>query len=356
MGEAIGTRNGTSGDRELLFIGPAANKAAKLLPDGGDRRLTKAIRDVLADDVAAFVEADGETFKIRRPTEEELATLLEDHHIDWSVSAAHKRLDEDLELFPAEKAGLFGASDRVDFDELSYTRSRLVEAATLFGDMSGFTAYVDGLRTDDERREAVRALHAIRKEMARVVKDDYQGVRVQYQGDRVEGVFNVPVDDAEGFSSEAVDAAIGLQSSFELVLKDLLPQIADLGIAVGVSQGTTIAARLGQRAHRDRICLGEEVLRAERNEEHVEKQEIGISGNVRDNLEDDVAEQFKWDEAKQCHVAKGLTHEKLALAKDAKAFNLGKEAFVRSTPAGPVITTRPSLDARPVKPSSNWSR
>ena len=355
MGEAIGTRNGTTGDRELLFIGPAANKAAKLLPEGADRRVTETVRDALPEDIAPFMEADGETFKIRRPTEAELASLLEDHEIEWSVSAARKRLDADLEQFPAEKAGLFGTSDRIDFDDLSYTRSRLVEAATVYGDVAGFTLYVDGLRTDDDRRESLRALHAIRKEMARVVKDDYQGVRVQFQGDRVQAIFNVPAEDAEEISTEAVHAAIGLQSSFELVLKDLLPRIAHLGLAVGVSQGTTIAARLGPRAHRDRICLGDEVLRAERNEEHVEKQEIGISGNVRDNLDGDLAEFFKWNDAKQCHVAKGLTHEKFGLASAAKAFNQGKEAYVTTTAGGPLISTRPTTQARPVKPSSNWS-
>ena len=32
IGDAIGTRNGMDGDRELLFLGRPANHAAKLLP------------------------------------------------------------------------------------------------------------------------------------------------------------------------------------------------------------------------------------------------------------------------------------------------------------------------------------
>lgn len=354
MGEAIGTRNGAAGDRELLFLGAPANHAAKLLRDA-DRRLTNAIQSVLPEDLAAYVERDEGHFKIRRPTEAELEQLLADHGIDWSAKDARKRLDDDLEGFPADAAGLFGATGRIDFDALSYSHSKLLGAATVYGDVSGFTAHVDSLSTDTDRREALRAFHAIRKEMARVVKDDYRGTRVQYQGDRVQGIFNVPVDDPEGFSREAVDAGIGLQSSFELVLKELLPQIAHLGIAVGVSQGTTIAARLGQRAHRDRICLGEDVGHAERNEEHVEKQEIGISRNVRDNLAEDLAAHFAWSDEKQCHVGTGLTHENLALEEDAKAYGLGKSAYVTSTLSGPVISTKPAPDARPVRPSSNWS-
>jgi class 3 adenylate cyclase len=356
LGDAIGTRNGTSGDRELLFVGAPANHAAKLLPDGVDRRTTQGVAEELTDDVGEFVEADGTTFKIRRPTVAELEDLLDAHGIEWSVDDAQERLDADLEQFPASKAGLFGTTDRIDFDTLSFTNSKLVEAATVYGDVSGFTKYIDGLASDDDRREALRAFHAIRKEMARVVKDDYRGTRVQFQGDRVQGVFNVPTDDTEGFCSEAVNAAIGLQSSFEQVLKKELPQIASLGFAVGVSQGTTLAARLGERAHRDRVCLGREVLRAERNEEHVDAEEIGISRNVHEHLDDNLATHFEWSDTKQCFVAKGLTHEKVVLAEDAKAYNEGRGAYVSAGATGPVISTRPDAATRQVKPSSSWRR
>ena len=39
-------------------------------------------------------------------------------------------------------------------------------------------------------------LHAIRREMATVVKTDHGGIRVQYQGDRVPGIFHMPKDDS----------------------------------------------------------------------------------------------------------------------------------------------------------------
>jgi hypothetical protein len=161
---------------------------------------------------------------------------------------------------------------------------------------------------------------------------------------------------AEDRAACARRGGIGLHSSFELVLKDLLPAIVSLGIAVGVSQGSTIAARLGPRAHRDRICLGDEVLKAERNEEHVEKQETGISGSVRENLDGDLATHFTWSDTKRCHVTKGLTHEKLALEEDAKAYNLGKSAYVTATASGPLTSSQSTPEARQVKPSSNSSR
>jgi hypothetical protein len=349
MGQAIGTRNGTSGDRELLFLGAPANHAAKLLdPEAAARRLTKAIADVLPGDLAAFVAADGDTFKLIRPTVTELKVLLERYGVEWSPEACADRLKADRDKFPADEANLWGTTAKIDFDSLSYTNSKLVAAATLYGDVSGFTAFIDAAKTDDEKRERLREFHAIRREMARVVKDDFNGVRVQFQGDRVQGLYNLPADDAAGVSDEAVRAAVGLQSSFEKVLKDLLPRITDLGLAVGISRGDTIAARLGEYAHRDRICLGSEVLRAERNEERVGKFQIGISANVRDHLGDYLAEQFAWDAAKGCYVADGLDQDKLDLADSARALQAGQPVYI----AGATVTTVPT-PGRVVRPAAS---
>lgn len=349
MGSAIGTRNGTAGDRELLFIGPAANHAAKLLAPGtAPRRLTKAIADVLPDDLASYVVEDGDTFKLTRPTASALADLLAKYEIDWTADGCAERLAGDRDLFPAASAGLWGTDKKIDFDALSYSTSRLVAGATLFGDVSGFTAYVDSAKTDAEKADALRALHAVRKEMAEVVKKDSAGVRVQFQGDRVEAIFSLPADDAAGVSDEAVRAAVGLQSSFEEVLKKLLPQISGLGLAVGISRGDTIAARLGERAHRDRILLGEEVLRAERNEERVGKNQIGISANVHDHLSTELAAEFGWDAASGCYVATGLDQAKLDLAEAAKAVAAGKPLYIE----GPTVTAVPTA-GRAIQPAAS---
>ena len=349
MGPVIGTRNGTRGDRELLFIGNAANRAAKLLvPGTAPRRVTTTVADELDGDLAEFLVADGEHYKLTRPPAARLQKLLDERGITWSPEACRERLRADRDAFPADKAGLWSATFKIDFHDLSYSKSRLASAAMLFGDVSGFTAYIESAETDEETRDALRAFHAIRKEMAEVVRKDFAGVRVQFQGDRVEAIFNLPVDDPDGVSDEAVRAAIGLQSSFEHVLKALLPQITSLGLAVGARRGDTIAARLGTRGNRDRICLGPDVLRAEHNEERVEKQEIGISENVRDHLADDLAEQFVWTPSKGCHVATGLDQPKLDLLGIGAVLNAGKPIYVASS--GVVSTT--ANGGRVVQPSA----
>jgi class 3 adenylate cyclase len=210
IGEAIGTRNGVQGDRELLFLGSPANHAAKLLEFGSARRVTAAVRDALPADLTPLLEADpGGDYRLVSVAKSELADLLMRYEVDWDEDASLQRLKDDRDLFPQIKAEMSGAETAIAFDELSFFNSKVVEGASLFGDVSGFTAYIDGAATTSDQKEALRVFHAIRLEMARVVKDDFDGVRVQFQGDRVQALFHLPEDDAPGFCDEAVRAAVG---------------------------------------------------------------------------------------------------------------------------------------------------
>ena len=133
-------------------------------------------------------------------------------------------------------------------------------AASLFADVSGFTKYVEQHEQTEEQEAAIRVLHAIRREMSRVVQDDYGGLRVQFQGDRVQVLFHLPRGDWRGIARQAVEAAIGLQSSMERTLKACLrEQAASLHLAIGIDMGATLVSRLGVRAYRDPICLGRAV-------------------------------------------------------------------------------------------------
>ena len=109
IGHAIGTRNGSHRDRELLFLGPPANYAAKLLPEGGDRRLTGEVYEELPEDIGTYVEPDLEQYRLRRPDSDDLESVLVDHDIVWSSEEAEERLGDDLEQFPADKVNLWGA-------------------------------------------------------------------------------------------------------------------------------------------------------------------------------------------------------------------------------------------------------
>ena len=197
--------------------------------------------------------------------------------------------------------------------------------------------------------------HAIQKEMARVVTSDFDGLRVQFQGDRVQALFHMPPDDESRIATKAVEAAIGLQSSMEHTLKTCLPDAIPLRLAVGVDMGSTLVTKLGTRAHRDRICLGEHVERAARCEEACAGGQIGITSAVYEALDDDLKDKFAWDEDRRCHVASELTAEKAEpTAKGTDLYADGSAVHVRSGEAGITILNRPSRDSRPVVPAPSW--
>lgn len=353
-GLAIGTRNGSYGDRELLFIGSPANKAAKLLPEGGPRRLTQNIVDCLPESLKKHATKDDlGACALARRSQAEFETLLNEFEIDWSEDASRQRVADDKMQFPLSDIELNGARVKIKFDDLSIYDSKYVLAATSYGDVSGFTAYVESKRTHDAKAEALRAFHVIRREQAQVVKTDYDAIRVQYQGDRIQGLTHLPEDDDAAIAKSSVEMAIGLQSSFEITLKEALPQIAEVGLAVGIGLGKTVATKLGRRAHRDRVCLGEAVSRAEHNEERVTKGDIGIDKTTFDELDDDLKARFSWDASAQCYVAKGLTWRKIEAEKAAKAAS-SESMFIGATAGGTRVLPTATPGTRRVNPGRTW--
>lgn len=358
LGSAIGTRNGMRADRELLFLGAPANHAAKIIGSAGQFRLTARIYEALPaelQDLCAVV--DDDTYQLSAVSQADLDALLVEYGVAWDREASAERVAADKRAFPLSGINYSAAEVLIDLDSLSIHQNKRVLAASLFGDVSGFTKYIDAAETPEEQRAALRVFHAIRREMARVVKDDYNGLRVQYQGDRVQGLFHMPKDDAAAIVPEAIGAAVGLQSSMAYTLRAALtPDADDLTLAVGIDIGRTLVTKLGTRAHRDRICLGGAVEEAARCEERSEGGQIGITTAVRDELAEDLRDNFTWSSAARCYIASELTAEKAERAvRAATLYRPGTPAYLRPTAAGLVITERETSDARKFTPSRSYA-
>lgn len=225
----------------------------------------------------------------------------------------------------------------------------------MFADVSGFTRYIDAAITEEAKKSALRVFHAIRKEMAMVIRTDYNGVRIQYQGDRVQGIFHLPENDRKIMSEEALGAAIGLQSSMELSLKEILPEAGVLKLAVGVDIGTTLVSKLGSRGLRDRICIGEAVESAARLEQGCQGGQIGISGDVRDQLPDFLRETFSYDSRVQGYVASELTADKVEALRKARRYEVGAPMFIRSDSSGIRVSDNQNSGGRAITPKKPWA-
>lgn len=355
LGNAIGTRNGSRADRELLFLGAPANHAAKIISSAGRLRLTQRLYEALPTKLQDLcTEIDADTYQLVWVSKSELDELLADYSIEWDREDSEERVAEDKKAFPLNSIDFSSAEVLINLDSLSIYNNKRVEAASIFGDVSGFTKYIDDAVTEEEQRTALRVFHAIRREMAHVVKDDFEGLRIQFQGDRVQGLFHLPKDDKAAIATEVVNAAVGLQSSMEHTLKAALNPDADtLTLAVGVDMGTTLVTKLGTRAHRDRICIGEPVEEAARCEGRSTGGQIGITKPVYDALSDDLQSHFAWSSSAQCYVANNLTAEKVERAARAEK---SYQPYIRSTAAGTMITEQQGLpDARRITPSRSYA-
>jgi class 3 adenylate cyclase len=357
LGNAIGTMDGINGDRELLFIGSPANHAAKILSSAQRLRLTKNVYDGLPDDLRGLCfKIDEDSYQLRHVCSNDLDELLTAHKLTWKREASAAHIENDKERFPLDRINYSSAEMPIDLDMLSIFNNKRVLAASLFADVSGFTRYVDAATSEEDQQAALRVFHSIRKETARVIKGDFNGLRIQYQGDRIQGLFHLPQNDKAALVKKAVETAAGLQSSMEYTLKACLPEISDLRLAIGIDLGTTLVSKLGARGQRDCICLGEAVENAAQLEERSEGGQVGLSSNVFHQLPDYLQHCFTYSAKVQGYMATCFTAEQVERSERAvRIYGAGAPVFVRAGAAGVTVSSQESTDARKIIPARPYA-
>ncbi len=345
LGETLATRGGTRGDTELIFLGIAANQAAKL----ADRCHQLSVGDELAGELDESLLDGGESLpgggvRLRVPGDD-VEQLSHDSGIEWSVDGAKTRIEEDLKKLPLTKFKVSTTTSKLEFEGFGVSDSRQVLGATLIADIDGFCSYIHEADGDDEKRSAIVALHQIRSELRDVLRTDHEGVRVQYRGDNMIGILNLPANDSEAIARTAVSIAAGMQASMEKTLPQVVPDADRLSIAVGIDRGETIASRLGEYARRNAVVLGYPVSKAERLQRAAEGRQIAITANVRDSLDENVAGLFKKDESVGAYVADDLTADKLELTASIAGYDRSERARVNPPDGDGAIKITPAIGA-----------
>ncbi len=310
VGTTIATSNGLKNDRELLFLGSAANYAAKIIePTDASPRLTQRMIDALAEALPSPCSPvkTGLNLRVnslRTPERNTLSRLLQAHDIRWRPADVKQRLKQEKQELFSKPITMHAEAPLKNLRALSIHNNRRVFAASLFADISGFTHYIERSEKTAKQVQALRVLHVIREEMATIVRLDFPGLRMQFQGDRVQALF---VGEEQTVAQCAVDVAIGLQSAMEGPIKKCLPQAAPLHLAIGIDLGVTLVSRLGVHKYRDPICLGQAVERAAAFEEASEAGQIAVSRRLRRSLPEDIKSRFQRDKGAHCYVATDLT-------------------------------------------------
>ncbi|MDQ3739677.1 MAG: hypothetical protein M3389_01920 [Actinomycetota bacterium] len=318
FGKAVATRSGSRGDSELLFIGDPANRGAHAIKTGRSLRITRELAELLDEHLGAALVDDGDGHARVDMTLEAVEAAVERYELGWSLDASRARIEADLASTPLEKVGISKATTKIDKDRLSLANSKLNDAASLFGDIDGFTALVEAADEDADQERLVRRFHVTRAELRHVATQDFETLRIQYQGDRTQALRHMPHDDEGERALQAVRLAAAWQSTVEDTIPSVIGSEDDIHLAIGVDAGATVLSKLGERGNRDMICLGRAVRLAAKIQSRLDGDEIGISGGVHKLLPDRVAKLFEWDAAKNCHIAKGLRYNDVLLAEEAE--------------------------------------
>lgn len=268
-GLALAVNNGRRGHREPLFLGEPANRAAKRAGGGKSTGifLTNKARTVLG--LGKVENEDAVAL-----TGQEIRDCQHKAKLGVTADEIVKEWKDDLEKNPI---GLFDFKGHtppfgtLDIEELSVKNSRRQDAATVYADLDGFTAYVTkNITPDAAAKHVVRTLHVLRSELDAVLHTDFAGRKVRFIGDCVHGLAvegtAQTTDEKETISNMTLCTA-GMRSSFNLALAKLKSNGTDastLGLAIGFEYGPMNVTRLGIKGELVRCSVSRGVLAAER--------------------------------------------------------------------------------------------
>lgn len=338
-GEALAVNNGRRGHREPLFLGEPANHAAKRAGGGSATGIYLTNR---ARKAIGFIQVDNEDTSAL--TEREVDAC--ERHTALDVTAADIVADweADLAEHPIGKFVFSGHTppfSTLDIETLSVKNSRRQDAATIYADIDGFTAYVSAHIADDEdAKHVVRTLHVLRSELDAVLHTDFCGRKVRFIGDCIHGLAvegTAQTTDEEDTIITMTLAAAAMRSSFDLAIQMLEEDETDasgLGLAIGFEYGPMTVTRLGIKGELVRCSVSRGVLRAEAEQSRCRGTETAIGPIAYDESPDFIQSLFG-----ESRKRAGLTYavavkeiEQTRASKRASTSGLLKAATAASSP------------------------
>ncbi|MGH4010855.1 MAG: hypothetical protein ACRDTH_22305 [Pseudonocardiaceae bacterium] len=342
-GRCVATRNGANGDQELLFLGSAANHAAKIL-DKTSTRMTSPVRDLLPEsfDSAITDIREGDS-RIWMPSEE-VERLATDHGWAWTAATSRTRLEKAAAKYPAGSVTSSEVHDSIDKSALTLSRTKRVSGVSLFADVDGFTSYIDGLEQIDENLvEAIRTFHVMRGVMRDSAVQDFNALRIQYHGDRMQALVYHPV----GNDEKAAFAAVKLATALNTIANEIVPAAVSTTenhpLAIGLAWGQVLVSRIGEHGNTDVITLGSSTAKAADIQQRLDGNTIGINSVLRDLLPEWLQQAFKWSTSAGGYVATDLDWHAFCLLEASEE----KDGIRETSPSGSVRARRVQTPIRP---------
>lgn len=258
LGTCVALNSGRRNDREPVFIGPAANHAAKLAAGNEEGvYMSDGVRRALGLPLAGSIDLEK---LLRVPEQDVLASLR--FYADYDFRGTAMRFDrwaQDVRANPAmmllPEAFRFHEHmpplSTINYSDLSPSRSIRMPLVSMFADLDEYTRYIDNCVATGCLPTAVKLLHILRSEFNAVVRADFRGRKVRFIGDCIHAIIAAGRNGVDAAASVelAAQCAGGLRSSFELC-QTLVEHADRLGLAIGLEFGPTPISRIGIRGQR----------------------------------------------------------------------------------------------------------
>lgn len=265
-GKCVVINNGSGHEQEPLFLGNAANYAAKLA-EGDEPGI------YISNNMRAMMyEEQTPTFEGQFPLSRQLieSTIVSrgitgDGGFDVNqrdiarasiINAWRGEITENATFDPAQPNFSFHTKEpplkTIDYGELMPSNSIRMQVVSLFADISGYTKFIDQAIYANTVADAVKALYVFREEFQNVLEQDFGGRKIRFIGDCIHGVLaegtKSHVDSLESVT-ESAKCSGGLRGSFEMCQQHF-KETDQLGLSVGIEIGFTPITRLGIRGER----------------------------------------------------------------------------------------------------------
>lgn len=312
-GDFLLVKVGVQGQREVISLGDAANKGAKIIAGSGNIIICKRTYDLLPDDLQDLFEKNGNnTYKASGVRWSKHPTLKDKYAKDFDIDALIGITRDYKESLPLADINISKPTVEIDFESLTEKNCKRFEGLVIFADLDGFSSYIKKAQDNDELENIVRVIHGIVAEFQSAVKD-IGGLPVQVRGDCLISVLHLPYDDEETAKRAelAVKVATALQSSM-VELNEYFDEYPDLKVAIGVESGLSIATRLGKQGKKERVVIGLPPIESETiQQKFAEGGDTRITEKVYKELEDEKLKKHFKKQVTDDYRAKNLTFEVL---------------------------------------------
>lgn len=285
---------------EITSVGNCANKAAKITyvtPNGFLSLSNKVVRQMKSGGSYQFAEINASKYvNITRKYKDvkffqiklsdlRISKELKYAEIESLISETYAR--NDLKDITIE-----GLRKKLNFYELTIKKNKKFEGVVLYSDVNGFTRMF--MDNDSNLNEMLDITNQLLSAMNKIVKK-HQGVRVQFQGDRISAVFNEYDNMSGRIEHNATLACLelveGIQEHFRSnKLRYEKYNMRNITLSGGASLGSITATRVGikNRDKQDNLIIGDTVYYANFAEDSLaNNNEVVIHKSIYNKLGED---------------------------------------------------------------------